>query len=658
MKRSSLILLIFFIVGCDQISERKSLSNKLYVELNHFQNDKRNLASENESKCFKQRFNIKDLKNEISYYESKYNEESIESRNWRGIELSNLPLPQANFLILYGDKIGDQNEKKSSLDFCKDLICVINFFYGGKIPEAGYVHYLWFLKFGQLLSIDNVIPRQVSKKPGVYNGKEISFENYLFSKEELKNFWTLSHLIDDPIFKLPTLKEIQRVPRGELFEETSFKKHCGLSSPAGWIKLTDECLGKQETLESGYLLESVTHEIGHHIDFFLGKSLFQIPFRSEREDYLKVAGFYLDEYVDENNYIFRNWKLGPEARSLNHYSSKNPQESFAEVSAYFRLNPEFVKTQLGDDHFNWMKNEVFKNKEFLEPNFFQKWIDTRRKEIFDRSIGIFLTCKNEENCRETKVLESISELISEIKYNEPEGCQKLEKDKSLFNQLLKSAFEENIKFISMQESSSYQFNPNEQFEGEMAIRSYFNCYFELDQEKCYARDLDQFFNKEDELKNYLSFYPFLKMDGFINKRLQEYLLGHVEMINEKAIQLFQVCSSYESNEELNGRSFFIPPEFLKISIYNCLNKMYDDFIHQIVDTYSEINHVAEKKILSDKVQVVFNDFLKNQYFDYKKLEFEKFRAFLECKSEIKSEFKFHSQEEVRSYRERNGCQNI
>src|SRR5690606_37859001 len=156
--------------------------------------------------------------------------------------------PGAIFLKKYGNELGDLKHPES-LNFsgCEDVPCIINRIYKKENHVAGYVHYIWFLKFKHLLAADNLVPSLDKKKtllPGIYNERHHNLDDYLYSDNELYALWRLSSMLNDHFYGLKDLNEVQRIPRGNHIEGKG-ESSCGLAftrGNIGKILLTDGCL--------------------------------------------------------------------------------------------------------------------------------------------------------------------------------------------------------------------------------------------------------------------------------------------------------------------------------------------------------------------------------------------------------------------------------
>ena len=105
----------------------------------------RALASTAQKQCLQQVFTVNTLKAEIDEIEKKFTKAGRVRGSWRHINLDDLPVPQANFLKEYGDKIGDLKDDSIDYSGCHSVPCIYNRIYGKEGHIAGYVHYLWYI---------------------------------------------------------------------------------------------------------------------------------------------------------------------------------------------------------------------------------------------------------------------------------------------------------------------------------------------------------------------------------------------------------------------------------------------------------------------------------------------------------------------------------
>jgi len=305
------------------------------------------------------------LKNEVAEYEKRITGTPVRG-SWRHLDLSTLPIPQANFLATYGNEIGDLAQP-DSIDYsgCYDLPCIFNRIYDREEDYiAGYVHYLWYLKFGHYLSLDNKVPDQNSPTPGIYNEKQFSVKDYLYSEKELYGLWRITHLLVEPYTSLTNTKEIQRIPRGQSLEGYS-PGVCGLASSAGHIRLQDGCLSIYNNEDKGFLYLGVIHEMTHMVDYLQAKQRRSGGwYRSHEQDYLDIVGFYKVEYTDTNGKLVSQWKLREGAKTIRSYAATSPVENFADTLAYFRQEGEETKQKIDATQYRWVSSNYFHNETY------------------------------------------------------------------------------------------------------------------------------------------------------------------------------------------------------------------------------------------------------------------------------------------------------
>jgi hypothetical protein len=277
MRASNLIALVLLgTVGCTKKPEPKTLISQ-WEKYQAFESTvERKLASSTNGQCLNDIFTVDTLKDEVRSLESKYVNSPRVEGYWKHLDLSRLPVPQANFLKKFGGGFGDRaNPEAIDYSSCYDVPCIFNKIYNKENHVAGYVHYLWYLKFGHMLSADNdTYPH--NKTPGIYNGKKFELSDYLYADHELYSFWRLSLMLKAPHTTLSSMKEIQKIPRGEKFEPLDFKRACGIAYSTGWILLTDNCIRiDKKNPDKGGLYWSLTHELNHQIDFQEGLEIYK-----------------------------------------------------------------------------------------------------------------------------------------------------------------------------------------------------------------------------------------------------------------------------------------------------------------------------------------------------------------------------------------------
>jgi hypothetical protein len=518
MKKSNyFVLAILITAGCTKKSPETLISKWNKESISHDVIE-RTLASAPEGQCLKDIFSVETLKSEIKEIEKNFIDSKKVSGTWKHLDLSRLPVPQANFLKSYGDGIGDLRNDSIDYSGCSDVPCIFNRVYGKENHFAGYVHYLWYLKFGNMLSADNKVPGQVSKTAGDFNGKVFPLSSYLYNEGELYAFWRLSHMLKTPHTSLSYLKEIQRVPRGERFEGDQYKSACGLAYSSGWILLNDGCLTLRQNTDEGYFYHAVTHELTHHVDFQEGRGT-KLFYRSHKDDYLNLAGLFLKEFVNEKGENVRQWEHRPGIKLVTGYAGGNPQENFAESVSVFRVEGDRTKGNITTDHYNFVSKDYYQNRAFHREALSRIWLTNYNQDTGKAVFKAVVDCSKEGssqkssyflgnefsapvrpsmlNCIGHKATEIGQILKAKASLNEPEGCVSLKSrdfsdvwDREVKSHLI-LAFDKYLQ--ELQKDKDYLARIQEFYkqvsDRTIAVDAFVSCYRENNEKSCFEREV-------------------------------------------------------------------------------------------------------------------------------------------------------------------------
>lgn len=623
MKRSDLLLASLLVVlSCSERRESSYIINSLFRQASLANALTRKVAATPiGNQCLKDKFSVPTLEDEIAELERpSLNAEKIEG-NWHDIDLSSLKVPEANFLNSYGDQIGDITDP-GAIDYsgCKNLPCIFNRIYGKEEGVAGLVHYLWYLKFGHMLALDNHVPRQKSGTAGVYNGKSVPLKDYLFNQKELYGLWRLTHILGAPHTGIAQLRQIQRVPRGETFEESDYKEACGLASNGGWIKLTDKCLVIEQDIDQGHLYPSIVHEIGHQIDYEEGKRLYKASHRSHQKDYLKLSGFYLHEYKDAQGNIHRSWKRkkGP---LLTNYAGVSPQENFAEVTAWFRVDGDLARKKMTQDHFNFISKNYYGNKKFGKEWLVQSWISVYSADFNQETTRAFIECSGGQKCTERRGPEIERDVRARVMIKEAEGC-KVFNDKNASDRwqseaslLIKKIFDGHRKSMTLDKKylarlrglSSGQAGP------EIASSAFVECSGGQHEQDCYADEVRRKIEDEKLAQVYLSFYPWGDIREKSLSAYRSHIMSREDDLRKSVRKVWKGCLINPNDQEVpSGGIFLLSDGYMISSLYNCLNAQLPESIKEIVRALG-VQHGKEEALLYSEVQSRMVSLLRDIY---------------------------------------------
>lgn len=662
-----LFLLLILGVSCSKRTP-ESLITKWENKIEKDVSIHRAFASSPDGQCFKNIFTVDSLKAEVKALEKKFSAAEKVKGSWKHLNLAKLPVAQANFLKSYGDKLGNLKDK-DSIDYsgCNDVPCIFNKIYKQDEHVAGYVHYLWYLKLGHLLSADNMVPDQKSATPGTYNEKEFLLSDYLYSDKELFGLWRLTHMLKAPHTTLKYLKEVQRVPRGQSFEGYS-SSTCGLASSTGWILLNDGCLtvyGGQ--MDTGYLYQAVTHEINHQIDYEQGRGGRSF-YRSQKQDYLDVSGLYLNEYVDADGKQVRQWAHKPGIKLISGYAGTSPAENFAESLALFRVEGDHARKSITADHFGFVSKEYYGTRSFETEALFKSWIKDYDIEIGKLVFKSFVDCNAEKgstkstyfkasdfstptlpgmlNCLANSGKEIAESFKTKISLNEPDGCLAMNnythKDKwpTLIKEHLKKSFDKYL--IDLQNDKDYLARIQNYYaelnDKTIAREAYISCYGESNEESCYADEIQKkAFSKASVLnlsseqtqemaEMYVSFHPYSIIQEEVRISYKNFVASNLELIREESSKIWDGCSSINQNdaEKPTGNLFQVGSGYMISSMYNCLNATIPDGVKHVVRSLevsgAKLENAKEELILLAEVKPHVISWLQENYLVEKQTE--------------------------------------
>jgi hypothetical protein len=680
MRLSSLhLLVILLFISCS----RSKNSPYLFTHLEEkAQSDlgvaQRAVANVDGTKCLKDVFSVDLLKAEIKELEKKFSSGTKLSGRWKHLNFADLPIPQANFLKTYGDKIGDLNNP-SAFDYsgCKDVPCLFNKIYGKDDQVAGYVHYLWYLKMGNLLAATNNVYQSKSQtKPGIYNGKTFAVSSYLYRDKELYGFWRLLMMMRGPHTNLASFTEIHRVPQGESFDfevEERAKgggglgETCGLAYSSGVVILQDLCLGLYDDWENGNFYESILHEFSHQVDYDEGRKL-RKTYRSSEQDYLDVSYFYLKEYKDESNQTVRQWEHKEGIKLVSSYSGTSPAENFAETVSYFRVDGSKTKSSISSDHWDFVSKNYYANKSFEKKKLMEQWITAKSSSLAQASFKAVSECSNSSkayastyfnksdfvtslvpsmiHCLGAKAQEASVDLMSQIKVNDPDGCKVLTASDAIgvWNPLIKKellmAME---KYLMELKSDANYFAKIQGFIDEipdrgMASRAYLGCASPEGEVSCYQDSVMKLAleklaplnlpagHSDDLAKLYLNGHPFDETKQYLRGYYKSFVASHKAQITTEALEVWTKCTAGSPHDEAtpSGTKFSLGDGYLVSSIYNCLNSEFSEAVRLIVQNLSvgdiTVQHPKEEMILSEEVAPELQKGLMNIYLEMRESE--------------------------------------
>lgn len=665
----SLLFLPLILVGCSRSKEAPTLISRLQKIAPEEKVLHRALASTGADKCMHDIFTVETLRQEVAELEKKFSAGTKVTGIWKHLNLEDLPIPQANFLKKYGDKLGDV-VNPDSIDYAgtTDVPSIYNRIYGKENHVAGYVHYLWYLKFGHMLAADNEVYHSYNvTKKGEYNGKTFSVSAYLYNDKELYGLWKLTRMLKGAYTNLTHMVEVQRLPRGERFEDAGAMT-CGLAWSNGYIILQDGCLSVYENMDSGYLYAAVSHEMSHQVDFFQGRNIYKSSYRSQQQDYLDLAGFILNEYKDENEKTVKQWAHKPGAKMITSYGGSSPAENFAETLAYFRVDGNHTKGMITKEHLDFTSLNYFSSKYFDSASLMKAWVSENSTELARIAFDAVVNCSESSkkyastffkrddfsvpllptmlNCLGSKATEASLKLRAKIKVKEPEACkafisvnEKVEWESAFKPQLisLMSGY-----LSELQKDQTYlakiQSFYDELSDRTLATKAYLDCYGEESEEGCFENAVTLLALKKVEPLNlpddhaqelaglYLSQHSYPNTQQNLLSFYRDFVVSHKAITDKVAEELWSQCLALPQNDDETptGKYLSLEGGYMVSSLYNCLNLQFPEKIKDIVRDLSvegmKVQHPKEEIILNEKVIPELQQALKELYTKHREEE--------------------------------------
>ncbi len=596
--------------------------------------------------CFEDKFNSASLQKEVADYEHRITGSPVKG-SWRHLDLAKLPIPQANFLKGFGMKIGDVGKLDSiNYDGCSTLPCIFNRIYQrDEFDVAGYVHYLWYLKFGNYLSLDNDVPDQ-SGIPGTYNNKQFDMADYLFSNDELYGLWKITHMLQAPYTSLSNLYVVQRIPSTEIIEGRR-ENVCGAASTLGTIRLNHNCLRiDPKDKNQGQLYVDVIHEISHMLDLLQSKDS---DFRSFHQDYLDLVGFLMGEFADKYGKIHRGWELKKDTGTVSGYAAFSPAEHFAETLAHFRSNGDKTKAKIDKSLFDWVSSNYFHNQTYDKSGnrarFLQNYETLFSNDVLSKIVSCFSTDQNFPsryfspsdfsqksispkiiNCMGFEAEEIAKRLTAHVQLNDPDGCKTLDtkEDRLLWDTSVKVSLKKQFTFYLQELTKDPQYLANIQnFNATLkkraiANQAIFECYqgSTLDNLKNCYEEKAMFQSKSEALQLrfsqaqaqdmanlYLTTHPYVRVSADLFLAYRTFLSSHDSLVGKESENLWKMClNSNHSDDFKPTGSLFAPRKgYLVSSIYNCLNAQIPTTLKGIVRAVTldgeKIKHPVEEQIM-------------------------------------------------------------
>ena len=416
----------------------------------------------------------------------------------------------------------------------------------------------------------------------------------------------------------------------------------------------------------GFLYQAVTHELTHHVDFEGGRGSKSF-YRSHKEDYLQLAGFFLEEYVDKDEKPKRRWAHTKDIKLVSEYAGTAPEENFAESIAFFRVEGDITKKNLTDKHYDFVSKEYYFSKSFYRDMIVKGWIEEYQSEILQKSFKSVIDCSKEKsspksvffspkdfstpllpqmiNCLGERASEIAQEIKNKTMLYKPDGCrvQNHHSMEGKWNAAMKESLITIFdKYVQDLKKDPAYLGRIKTFYDDLsdkapAREAYVNCFGETDEPKCFdelirkrATEKALLLNLPDDQTNdlidmYSSYHSYETVKDELKKSYHVLVQSQIEDIRTEARSLWKSCESISHNdsETPSGSIFQIADGYMVSSFYNCLNSEAPTSIKNAVRGISvngmKVQNAKEEVILYNEVKPAFTSLLLDIY----KIEREK-----------------------------------
>lgn len=626
------------------------------------------------------------LDQEIGKLEAQYETKHFIKGQWYGVDLESLPSAQAQFLADNGRHIGDKSLSQN-YNHCKDVICVLNEVYQDSTGESGKLVYYWYLKTGSMLNASNFIHGQDSKYPGSYQNNTYPLSAYLFSKDELQNFFILAKSLPNSFLKNPLLKTLYKIPDGADFEGQGAKTaECGVGLASGHLLLKKDCLSHNK--------KDFLKNIARHLSKYIDQSYAQDSnprkkkLYSERKEWLDRSLWTKEEHWDK---YAQKYQLIWHKHGQHSTDAVNPSDEFSTLLTEYRFEPQSFEQRADERTRELIKNVFFAGKSYTANGLFDQYFSQTTDQWSQQEPTIWNDCLDQHlrpellqkgsrdlassleeplyACVENKIPNFIHNSVSEIINDEIEGCEFFT-DYDQYGHMATRYFETVDKFLNesvVKRKLELKNFGKEVLAGQQAkaefIRKvdpasvYIRCFgekSERERETCYTKTLQKRLDitlnsyreiskhyKERIREEILNVYPYLNVSSKTNAIAKNFIAPFSSQIKYAAKEIWKSCKRKGQNEEHKIKlplKFTGNKNYVNAKLLNCINERIDDELEDIIDL-GELKNTEKEYALSFMAKRM-NQMLGNLLEEEVQLEENRFANYFEQKQkEVVDNFK-------------------
>jgi hypothetical protein len=611
--------------------------------------------------CLSDGIRLENLKKDIQFLETQMDSGKGVTGDWKSISLETIPTPQAQFILDYKKLIG-QVGSNNNYSQCVDLPCVLNTIYKDKTQLSGYLSYFWYLKTGTMLSMsDKVVGSNIARS---------SFSEYLFSKNELVNFWKLAKSLPNSFLHIPGLKSIHKIPTTHTVSGFD-KNHCSISLGSGELLFKSNCLGAQNNDFFVNVSSAMAKQVdlnGEHRKSF-----------SKSSEWANLSKWNFEEYwIEKYKTYAQSWFTEtPATYFVTKNAATHPSRQFSETLANFRYSSDQL-SNLHNDVKSFVSANFFDHHSYDKEGLLRKYLrhannlwDNKEKHFWSQCLDQHFTVEHIDKvgtnkksfevmnsklftCMDSQIPGFVSQVLSSIKKREFEGCnffniEKYQDEADRFLELLSKNINKKIFKVHFDlEKWGVQLliglKVKKEIDNEIDPTSlYVSCYFNQNMEQCYNNKLkntthhilNQYSQMHPDFLGQLveevqSNYRFIDVKELSDEKAKKFLFPYYAKLRSESEQVWQTCKdrSLSEGEEFdfpmsfNAGQFYVHPTLL-----NCINDKIDTIAMDTIDeplVIEQASHeivefeltTTEKKFasffLDKRVAQYFKEFIRDE----------------------------------------------
>jgi hypothetical protein len=286
-------------------------------------------------------------------YQKNFGGEPIKRAVIKGVSLEG-SADELKFLtkMLGENSIVNLNDYKE----CSTAICALSKIY--KSEEAAHRAFNIAKRDGYIVSIE----KEFKTDKGM--------SGQIFSLEELQKIDLAYKRLPEKYRKIKTLDRLKRMPDGYGSPDSPNAAawarpgyHSGHYHIDGEIVFLDSGIAGDGAWGS----QVAVHELTHHLDFASSQNSYHGI--SESPEFLNLSGWkkkstYVTDEKTGKKKLQEQWDRPKDKAFVRDYAGSAPAEDFAESTAYYMLQPQYLKT-IDPEKYNFIKSKVFNGQEFI-----------------------------------------------------------------------------------------------------------------------------------------------------------------------------------------------------------------------------------------------------------------------------------------------------